>query len=266
MGVGIYPVVSSAPPVCADDGSSRNPQIKAVLLCVMKRLSNRAAFTLIELLVMIAIIGILAGLLLPALSRAKESGRRISCANNLRQLDVSQHLYLDDNQGRFLPRVHTNRWPAALRPGYRDLRILKCPTDGPNPATRTDSQDPADIAPRSYILNGWDDFFTLQGGDVWVRYHQGDVSLTLSEMHITNPSETVLFGEKDYKSEHFYMDLAFYDDLKQLDQCKHTKAPGRGGRSGGSNYAFVDGSVRFLRYNRALSPVNLWAVTPSARH
>src|SRR5262245_56288174 len=57
------------------------------------------AFTLIELLVVIAIIGILAALLLPALRRSQDSGKRVKCLSNLRQLGLSAHLYWDDNNG-----------------------------------------------------------------------------------------------------------------------------------------------------------------------
>lgn len=119
------------------------------------RRGRRTGSTLVELLVVIGVIAVLIGLLMPALSRARENARRVNCMSNMRQLTTAWVAYSQQNKGQL---VFAENWPNewawatdgnsddAIRKGLLyswvpDPRVYRCPND------------PLEVNLRSYSIN-----------------------------------------------------------------------------------------------------------------
>jgi len=229
-------------------------------------ISEGSAFTLIELLVVIAIIAILAGMLLPSLSMAKQAGQRMSCLDNQKQIGYSWTMYASDNSSFYPPRCGTNRWPQFLYPYYKNVAVLVCPTDAinhPQSGSDPNTNNIADSSPRTYMINGNNDYFFQELGKVeFEAYMNGIWPQGLPEGRIRFPSDTIIFGEKRPTSMQYFMDLlelSGYEgnDWTELNQRTHTE---------GSDYCFSDNSARLVKAYLDLGPTyNLWAITTSGR-
>lgn len=109
-------------------------------------------FTLIELLVVIAIIAILAAILFPVFSRARENARRSSCQSNLRQIGLAIKQYAQDNDMRY-PLVAVSAgypygWADAVQPYVKNVQLFQCPSEGNNGNT-----DPQQVGYSDYFYN-----------------------------------------------------------------------------------------------------------------
>lgn len=116
------------------------------------RTRGDTGFTLVELLVVIGIIALLISVLLPALNRAREAGKRVACASNMRQIAIAMEMYMVDSKGVYPPAVFFDGWKNSTYNGARavgfdallrkylgqpqsdpklpgDIPVFKCPND-----------------------------------------------------------------------------------------------------------------------------------------
>jgi prepilin-type N-terminal cleavage/methylation domain-containing protein/prepilin-type processing-associated H-X9-DG protein len=214
-----------------------------------------AAFTLIELLVVIAIIAILAALLLPALSRAKDSAKSIQCLNQMRQISLATRLYAEDNNDEFPRSQHSafaNRqlpWERAIAPqlgitGSSSsawtnllLGLYHCPKD----------EKPA------HLSYGFNYFFEVGAEDDYPGKPQTWRKLS----GIAKPTTTIIYAEITIAADHVMPALGWLsgaDAANELATKRHKRK---------SNYAFVDGHAELLRLNQTYEPPKLDCWNPS---
>jgi prepilin-type processing-associated H-X9-DG protein len=166
---------------------------------------GRGAFTLIELLVIIAIIAILAALLLPALTRAKESAQSTTCKSNLRQMALAMRMYVD-NGGKYpLARYFNNGAPGSST-DWVDLLRPYYPLDWTNRAYHCPGYKGFIVAHGS---SGFSGSYGYNGFGTWLwslwpnpnlglgswSVDQVDRPSNISEAQVLLPSEMIEFGE-----------------------------------------------------------------------
>jgi prepilin-type N-terminal cleavage/methylation domain-containing protein/prepilin-type processing-associated H-X9-DG protein len=198
-------------------------------------------FTLIELLVVIAIIAILAAILFPVFSRAREKARQTSCASNCRQLALAADMYAQDHEETYCkafcapPRV---TWINVLQPYVRNTDLFKCPSVRRNNSADTTSQ----VLPGLLFCEiglGWNAGTHAGGLMDGMGYAGGNLAEPwVSVGLVPTPSETILLGDirKEQQTRVYFVCYRRdpYSWLENLADC----------HNGGGNYAFVDGHVK----------------------
>lgn len=209
------------------------------------RVRRVTKFTLVELLIVIAIIIVLAGLLLPALRRAKGKVYQTYCANNQKQISIAINGYLGDNNEYYpVAQLWTSSLYSALniqRTGYGNenyVTALSCPSDQIKRTVTTPKRSYS-ISYRSYAAS--------REGIAWING-----SRKLAEIRI--PSNTILITD-------YWTSTSYFGSTNYLYITKDYIEPsGYHDDVGGRNYLFCDGHIRFITSGVQATYSALWSI------